>query len=108
MIDQVAGIINEVRNKLLYRACYRFRIIQIKTDPTSPESGEDLDEDELLKVFTYDQKPGAFDRFIYSLWKYLDMLTRTAEQIEDLYLTLLEQLGLPRPNKYTVFKAVHW
>lgn len=91
MIDQVAGIVNEVRNKLLYRACYRFKIIEIKLDPTSAGCPDDeLEEQDLLKVLTYDQKPGAFDRFIYSLWKYLDMLTRTAEQIEDLYLTLLE------------------
>lgn len=44
MIDQVAGIVNEVRNKLLYRACYRFQIIKIKMDPTSPDSPEEMEE----------------------------------------------------------------
>ena len=42
------------------------------------------------------------------MWKYLDMLTKTSIHIEDLYLNLIETLNLDRPNKYTIFRAVHW
>ena len=42
------------------------------------------------------------------MWKYLDLLTKTSVQIEDLYLNLLDVLNLERPNKYTIFRAAHW
>ena len=98
MIDQVVGIVTEVRNKLLYRAVQRFHIVDY----------EEMEDEIEYSVGDYRAKSSQFDRFIYCMWKYLDMLTRTSQHIEDLYLSLLEILDLPRPNKFTIFRAVHW
>jgi hypothetical protein len=38
------------------------------------------------------------------MWRYLDLLDRTAPIIEDLYLRILKGLYLQRPNELTVFK----
>jgi hypothetical protein len=104
MIDSVVSIVTEVRNKLLYRACYHFQIIDIKNESDSAESDSDIK----ISVQDYRDRSISFDRFIYSMWKYLDLLTKTSVQIEDLYLNLLYVLNLERPNKYTIFRAVHW
>lgn len=105
MIDQVVGVVTEVRNKLLHRASYKFEIVSFdrpdEDEPTAP------DEDGFT-VSDYRDAPCRFDRFIYTMWKYLEMLTRTSPFIEDLFLALLEVLELPQPNKFTVFHAVHW
>jgi hypothetical protein len=38
------------------------------------------------------------------MWKYLDLMDRTAPVIEDLYLRMLKHLDLERTNRLTVFK----
>ena len=44
---------------------------------------------------------------LITIWNYFDMINQNSAKIEDLWLNMLEILQLPRPNKYTVFKAIH-
>ena len=44
---------------------------------------------------------------IITIIQYFDLVNLTSTKLEDLWLNLLEVMGLERPNKYTVFKAVH-
>merc|ERR1719362_79175 len=50
----------------------------------------------------------AFDQMIIAIAQYFELVDLTSYKIEDLWLNLLEVLCLERPNKYTVFKAVHY
>jgi hypothetical protein len=42
------------------------------------------------------------------MWKYLELLDRTAPLIEDIYLCILDALDLERPNPYSIFKSIQW
>ena len=55
----------------------------------------------------YPECPLAFDQMIISLTQYFDLINLNSYKLEDLWLNLLEMMSLERPNKYTVFKAVH-
>lgn len=55
----------------------------------------------------YPECPMAFDQMIITIIQYFDLVNLTSTKLEDLWLNLLEVLCLERPNKYTVFKAVH-
>lgn len=110
MIDQVLSIIAEIKTKLLLRAACKFEIIRFNqmTDADSAEPANAKDDYYQVKVRQYSECPVAFDKFIYTVWKYLDMVTSTSHMIEDLYLTIIEALELQLPNKSTIFRGVHW
>ena len=44
---------------------------------------------------------------IISLTQYFDLINRNSLKLEDLWLNILEVLGLERPNRNSVFKAIH-
>ncbi len=72
MIDQIINLIGEIRNKLIFKACYRFKIIRF-TNPKpnitndssdsedAPESAEQMSEPFIYK---YSDKPEHYDDFI--------------------------------------------
>ena len=49
----------------------------------------------------------AFDQMIITISQYFDLVNLNSYKLEDLWLNLMDVMGLDRPNKYTVFKAVH-
>lgn len=55
----------------------------------------------------YAECPIAFDQMIISLSQYFNLINLLSYKLEDLWLNILEVLGLERPNRFTVFKAVH-
>lgn len=105
-------VIGEIRVKLLYKACFNFKIISFSRKTDSVESSEEAPEPaELLDqaiIRDYRIYSESYDLFVESMWRYLDLLDRTAPLIEDIYLRLLKGLHLSRPNELTVFKQVHW
>ena len=115
MVDQVVSIISEIRTKLLYKACFRFKIVSF-TNSKEEKKVDDSDKEaadpaELLDdpiISDYRDKTYQYDQFAYTLWKYLELLDRTAPLIEDLYLSILEALDLERPNPFSIFKSIHW
>jgi len=58
-------------------------------------------------VKDYRDAPQDFDRMLITIWNYFELINQNSAKIEDIWLNMLEVLQLPRPNKYTVFKAVH-
>lgn len=42
------------------------------------------------------------------MWRYLDLMNRTAPLIEDLYIYALDTLHLHRTNPFTIFKSIQW
>ena len=44
---------------------------------------------------------------IINLTQYFDLINLNSLKLEDLWLNILEVLGLERPNRYAVFKAFH-
>jgi len=49
----------------------------------------------------------AFDQMIITISQYFDLVNLNSYKLEDLWLNLMDIMCLDRPNKYTVFKAVH-
>lgn len=91
-------VIGEIRVKLLYKACYSFKIISFsrKTDTVegneeAPEPAEQLGQ---AIIRDYRNNSESYNSFVESMWRYLDLLDRTAPIIEDLYLRLLKGLYL--------------
>ena len=66
------------------------------------------EEKEELYIKEYPECPMAFDQMIIAIGQYFELINLTSFKIEDLWLNLLDVLCLERPNKYTVFKAVHY
>ena len=64
-----------------------------------------LDEEKYIKE--YPECPMAFDQMIITISQYFDLVNLNSYKLEDLWLNLIDVMGLDRPNKYTVFKAVH-
>ena len=58
-------------------------------------------------VKDYRDSPQDFDQMLITIWNYFELINQNSAKIEDLWLNMLEILQIPRPNKYTVFKAVH-
>jgi len=106
MIDQVLAVLLEVKNKLICKAIDKYdlhnREIRADTDgaPAGPGGSEKFVKD-------YPECPAAFDQMVISLTQYFELLNLNSDKIEDLWLNLLEAVGLERPNQFTVFKAVH-
>ena len=42
------------------------------------------------------------------MWRYLDLMNRTAPVLEDFYINLLDMFKLERSNPFTIFKSIHW
>ena len=49
----------------------------------------------------------AFDQMIITISQYFDLCNLNSYKLEDLWLNLMDVMCLDRPNRYTVFKAVH-
>ena len=64
-----------------------------------------LGEESYIKE--YPECPMAFDQMIITISQYFDLVNLNSYKLEDLWLNLMDVMGLDRPNKYTVFKAVH-
>ena len=119
LVDQVIQVVGEIKTKLMFKACYRFKIISFvrpkppifnDSDPASeeeeaPEPAEQLDGP---IIYDYRQKTEQFDSFVQNMWQYLDLMNRTAPLIEDFYIWMLDALNFGRPNPYTIFQSIHW
>lgn len=46
----------------------------------------------------------AFDQMVISVAQYFDIVNLNSDKIEDLWLNLIENVSVERPNKYTVFR----
>lgn len=46
MVDQVVSIISEIRTKLLYKACFRFKIVSFTKPKDEQNQNQDESEDE--------------------------------------------------------------
>jgi len=44
---------------------------------------------------------------IQTIWRYFELMNCCSNRLEDLWFSILETLELDRPNKYSIFKAVH-
>lgn len=45
---------------------------------------------------------------VISIAQYFDIVNLNTDKIEDLWLNLLEVIAIERPNKYTIFRQVHF
>ena len=106
IIDQILSVIGEVKNKLVTKAIDRYELLskELSADedgaPAGPQGNKKYIKD-------YPDCPMAFDQMIISIHQYFELVDLNSIKLEDLWLNLLEVLNLERPNKYTVFKAVH-
>lgn len=114
-------MISEILDKLLHKACYRFKIFTFERPKPKTAEGVEVDAEaepedapspsEPLAephVFPYPEKVLEYDSFIETMWRYLDLMDRTSHLIEDLYIYILDALHLNRTNPYTIFKSIHW
>ena len=58
-------------------------------------------------VKDYRESPQDFDSMLIAIWNYFELVNENSAKLEDIWLNLLSVLQLQRPNKLTVFKAVH-
>ena len=106
IIDQILSVVGEVKNKLVTKAIDRYELLskELSADedgaPAGPQGNKKYIKD-------YHECPMAFDQMIISIHQYFELVDLNSIKLEDLWLNLLEVLNLERPNKYTVFKAVH-
>ena len=106
MIDQILSVLGEVKNKLISKAIDRYELLSkaMHADedgaPAGPQGNSKYIKD-------YPECPLAFDQMIISITQYFELVNLNSIKLEDLWLNMLEVLNLDRPNKYTVFKAVH-
>jgi len=77
----------------------------MRSDTDGVPDGPVAPSEKMIKDYT--ECPMAFDQMIISLTQYFNILNINSMKLEDLWLNILEVLGLDRPNKYTVFSAVH-
>ena len=42
------------------------------------------------------------------MWLYLDLMNRTSTLLEDLYISILDELHIKRSNQFTIFQSIHW
>lgn len=50
----------------------------------------------------------AFDQMVISVAQYFDIVNINSDKVEDLWLNILDVIAVERPNKYTVFRQVHY
>ena len=103
------AVITEVKHKLVYKAIDKYDLLdghmRADTDgapdgPAAPAQNPDF-------IKEYPECPMAFDQVIISIAQYFDLIHLTSYKLEDLWLNLMEIMCLDRPNKYSVFRAVH-
>ena len=109
------AVISEVKQKLVYKAIDKYDLLNrhMRSDsdgaPNAAEapSGAAAPGDYPVYIKEYPECPQAFDQMVIAISQYFELLNLTSYKLEDLWLNLLDVLCLERPNKYTVFKAVH-
>jgi len=118
-IDQVLAVITEVKQKLVFKAIDKYNLLNshMRSDTDGAPSAPDSKHDEAASsptaelypsyIKAYPECPLAFDQMIISLTQYFELVNLNSYKLEDLWLNLLDVMYLERPNKYTVFKAVH-
>ena len=74
-----------------------------------PEETYEAEETKLGEEYIkeYPECPMAFDQMIITISQYFDLVNVNSYKLEDVWLNIVDVLCLERPNKYTVFKAVH-
>ena len=116
IIDQVLAVISEVKHKLLLKAIDKFGLLNkhMRSDtdgapacagPGPEATGTGNDDEQYIKE--YPECPMAFDQMIITISQYFDLCNLNSYKLEDLWLNLMDVMCLDRPNRYTVFKAVH-
>jgi len=106
IIDQILAVLCEVKNKLIFKAIEKYDLLNRTMRPDSDGAPDGPGVcDKYIK--DYAECPMAFDQMIISLTQYFDLINLNSYKMEDLWLNILEVLGLERPNRFTVFKAVH-
>ena len=112
-IDQVLSVLNEIKHKLLAKAIERLNLLNshLKADTDGAPSGPGIDSQMTLAselVKKYPENPMAFDQMVFSVARYFDIINLNTDKIEDLWLNLLDVIGVERTNKYTIFRKVHY
>ena len=59
-------------------------------------------------VKDYRDSPVDFDQMLITIWNYFELINQNSAKIEDIWLNILEVLQLPRPNKFTIIKSIHY
>ena len=119
-IDQVLAVLGEVKHKLVFKAIDKFNLLNSQmraetdgapvaaTGPIGyPYGNKPENQTEDVYIKEYADCPAEFDQMVISIAQYFELVNLNSYKLEDLWLNLLDVLNLDRPNKFTVFKAVH-
>ena len=60
------------------------------------------------EVKSYRDEQAKFDEILVAISDYFDLFRNNTDRLEDLWMQLLEFLGLPNPNEHTVFRLTHY
>ena len=71
--------------------------------PQPPSYVETIEE-----VKSYRDEQAKFDEILVAVSDYFDLFKNNTDRLEDLWMQLLEFLGLPNPNEHTVFRQTHY
>ena len=114
-------MLHEVKSKLLTKAIDRYNLLNghMRSDsdgaadgPVAAPAASDMEQPAVMipnqrYIKEYPECPMAFDQMLISLTQYFELVNMNSYKLEDLWLNLLDVMCLERPNRYTVFKAVH-
>ena len=106
-IDQILAVLAEVKNKLIVKAIEKYDLLNRTMRAESDGAPEGPNQENSKYVKDYAECPMAFDQMIISITQYFDLINRNSLKLEDLWLNILEVLGLERPNRNAVIKAIH-
>ena len=103
------AVITEVKHKLVYKAIDKYNLLDghMRADTDGAPDGPAAPAKDPNFIKEYPECPMAFDQVIISIAQYFDLIHLTSYKLEDLWLNLMEIMCLERPNKYSVFRAVH-
>jgi hypothetical protein len=71
--------------------------------PQQPQYIETIEE-----VKSYRDEQAKFDEILVAISDYFDLFRNNTDRLEDLWMQLLEFLGLENPNEHTVFRRRHY
>ena len=63
---------------------------------------------EILVAKDYREFQPKFDEILSAVGDYFELFKNNTNKLEDLWLQLLDYLGLPNHSEYTVFKRAHY
>lgn len=98
-IDTIFSVLNEIKHKLLAKAIEKLNLLNshLKADTDGAPSGPGIESQIALAselVKNYPECPMAFDQMVFSVARYFDIINLNSDKIEDLWLNLLDVVGI--------------